>query len=107
MLRHAIEHQAALEAELGQTIKAWLDRDLAALARINAASVAGEAELERHQALLTRRIIDDRTAVMVHRLFVPLRAGGVFVAVGALHLLGAKGMLAQLQKQGYRLHRVY
>ena len=107
LLRHAIEHQAALEAGLEQTIRAWLDRDLAALARISAASVAGDAELERHQTLLTRRIIADRTAVMVHRLFLPLRAGRVFVAVGALHLLGAKGMLAQLQKQGYRLHRVY
>jgi len=107
LLRHAIEHQALLEAELEQTIQAWLDRDLKALARINAASVVGDPELERHQAVLTRHIIDDRTVVMVHRLFLPLRSGGVFVAVGALHLLGAEGMLAQLQKQGYRLYRVY
>ena len=54
-----------------------------------------------------RRIVDDRSALMMYRLFLPLRAGGVFVAVGALHLHGAKGMLAQLKAQGYKLRRVY
>ncbi|HXX85333.1 MAG TPA: TraB/GumN family protein [Casimicrobiaceae bacterium] len=107
LLRHAIEHQAVLQTELEQTIQAWLARDLGALARISVASMGGDPALERHQALLTRRIVDDRTVVMVHRLFLPLRAGGVFIAVGALHLRGANGMLAQLQKQGYKLHRVY
>lgn len=107
LLRYAIERQDALEAELEPTIRAWLDRDLAALARINVASMAGDPALERHQAVLTRHIIEDRSAVMVHRLFLPLRAGRVFVAVGALHLHGPKGVLAQLQRQGYQLHRVY
>ena len=107
LLRHAIEHRSALEAQVEPTIQAWLDRDLAALSRINLASVADDPALERHQALLTRRIVDDRTALMVYRLYLPLRAGGVFVAVGAMHLHGAQGMLAQLQKQGYRLRRVY
>src|SRR5215470_7605181 len=107
LLRHAIEHQAVLQTEVEQTIQAWLARDLAALARISVASVGGDPALERHQALLTRHIVDDRSVVMVHRLFLPLRAGGVFVAVGALHLHGANGMLAQLQRQGYKLHRVY
>jgi len=107
LLRHAIEHQAVLEKEVEPTIQAWLARDLAALARISVDSVGGDPALERHQALLTRHIVDDRSVVMVHRLFLPLRAGGVFVAVGALHLHGANGMLAQLQRQGYKLHRVY
>lgn len=107
LLRHAIEHRPLLEARLESTIRAWLDRDLATIARINLASADGDPALERHQVLLTRRIVDDRSALMMYRLFLPLRAGGVFVAVGALHLHGAKGMLAQLKAQGYKLRRVY
>jgi len=107
LLKHAIEHRTLLEAQLEPTIQAWLDRDLDALVRLNAAAVAGDRELERHQALFTRRIVDDRSALMAYRLFMPLRSGSVFVAVGALHLHGANGMLAQLKQQGYRLRRVY
>ncbi len=44
---------------------------------------------------------------MAHRLFLPLRDGHLFVAVGALHLHGVKGMLALLRTQGYRITRVY
>ena len=107
LLKHAIEHRTLLEAQLEPTIQAWLHRDLGALARLNAAAVAGDQALERHQALLTRRIVDDRSALMAYRLFMPLRSGGVFVAVGALHLHGANGVLAQLKQQGYKLRRVY
>jgi uncharacterized protein len=86
---------------------AWLARDLAALARINDAGAGGDPALLRHYAVLTRALVEDRSALMAYRLFIPLRHGGVFVAVGALHLYGAKGLLAQLREQGYRLRRVY
>ncbi len=44
---------------------------------------------------------------MAHRLFLPLARGSVFVAIGADHLYGEKGVLRLLQKQGYRVTRVY
>jgi hypothetical protein len=44
---------------------------------------------------------------LAHRLFIPLREGGVFVAVGASHLYGTGGMLGLIEKQGYRVERVY
>ncbi|MBK7472549.1 MAG: TraB/GumN family protein [Betaproteobacteria bacterium] len=52
-------------------------------------------------------MILDRTALMHHRLFLALRSGRVFVAVGALHLYGEQGLLALLREDGYRLTRVW
>ena len=34
-----------------------------------------------------------------YRLFIPLRAGGVFVAMGASHLSGPRGLLALLRQE--------
>jgi uncharacterized protein YbaP (TraB family) len=36
-----------------------------------------------------------------------LRRGDVFVALGALHLYGPQGVLAQLEQDGYRAVRVF
>ena len=69
--------------------------------------VRGDAELAHHYAALTRHLIDNRSVLMAHRLFLPLRAGRVFVAVGASHLDGDHGLLALLRAQGYQPHRVY
>jgi uncharacterized protein YbaP (TraB family) len=60
-----------------------------------------------HFAQLTRYLVEGRSALMAHRLFLPLREGRVFVAVGALHLYGSKGLLALIRAQGYSIHRVY
>jgi uncharacterized protein YbaP (TraB family) len=51
--------------------------------------------------------VENRSVQMAHRLFLPLRRGRVFVAVGALHLYGKRGLLALLREQGYAVRRVY
>jgi uncharacterized protein YbaP (TraB family) len=46
-------------------------------------------------------------ARMVERMQPQLRAGNAFVAVGALHLYGEQGILGLLQRDGYRVSRMY
>jgi uncharacterized protein len=107
LLRHALDHRDALQAQVEPTVRAWLKRDLTALSHINRTIERGDPQLARHYALLTRHVVDGRSALMAYRLYLPLKRGGVFVAVGALHLVGAHGLLALLEQQGYRITRVY
>jgi hypothetical protein len=107
LLRHTLEHRAELEAQVEPTVRAWLRRDLAALARIDRAAGGNDPEIRRHYAVLTQQLVVNRSVLMAHRLFLPLRHGNVFVAVGALHLYGTHGLLELLQAQGYRVRRVY
>lgn len=107
LLRHALDHRDELAAMLEPAIRAWLNRDLAG---VHAASTRAEErypEVAGHYRILFKRVVENRSIVMAHRLFVPLREGGVFVAVGVNHLYGEDGMLGLIEKQGYRVERVY
>ncbi|WP_432719621.1 TraB/GumN family protein [Jeongeupia wiesaeckerbachi] len=50
-----------------------------------------------------KTLIDDRNDRMTERMQAQLAQGGSFIAVGALHLPGKTGLVAQLKKQGYTL----
>ena len=58
-------------------------------------------------ALFDQRLLYDRNTRMLERMQPQLKAGNSFVAVGALHLYGDKGLLAQLAREGYKVTRVY
>jgi uncharacterized protein YbaP (TraB family) len=51
--------------------------------------------------------VDERNLRMVERMTDRLAEGGVFVAVGALHLPGERGILNLLAGRGYRISPVY
>ena len=44
---------------------------------------------------------------MVERSLEPLKAGGVFIAVGALHLPGETGFVNLLRKAGYQVTAIH
>ena len=107
LVRFALAHRDALLRDHDAALQAWLDRDLAGLAALSLAPGRRHPEIAPHYAELTRHLIENRSVQMAHRLFLPLRAGRVFVAVGALHLHGERGLLALLRDQGYRVRTVY
>jgi len=56
---------------------------------------------------LFRRLLSDRNRVMVERMQQALTGGNVFIAIGAMHLPGADGVLSLLAQQGYTITAVY
>ncbi len=50
-------------------------------------------------------LLDGGQAQWLGRLRAELDRGGVFVAVGVGHLLGSRGLLAQLERAGYEVER--
>lgn len=104
LLQDAIAHPGHDAGARERTIRAWLDADLATLALPPPA--ARDPALAPHYRALAKHLIEDRTVVMHHSLYVPLRSGAVFAAVGASHLSGPTGLLAMLRDDGYRVTRV-
>lgn len=64
------------------------------------------AEDEIYERLFEQLLID-RNHKMVKSMLQPLKQGNTFVAIGALHLSGQEGVLALLNRAGYRIEAVY
>lgn len=107
LLKHVLAHRDAVAATIEPTIDAWLRGDLLALARVEDRVDALYPGMGRHYRQLAKHIIDDRTVLMHHRLYLPLRSGRVFVAIGMSHLHGEAGLLAMLQRDGFRVTRIW
>jgi uncharacterized protein YbaP (TraB family) len=107
LLKHSLAHRDELVALAERTVDAYLERDLAAIWRLREASAARHPEIAPHQAVMTKRVLHDRSVVMAFRMQRQLRRGSAFVALGALHLYGDKGVLALLEEDGYAASRVF
>ncbi len=107
LLKHSLAHQDELIAIADRTLDAYLRRDLAAIWSIQQDFVRRYPEIAADNAVFLKRVIFDRSVVMAFRMQRQLRRGNAFVALGALHLYGEKGVLALLEEDGYRAKRVY
>lgn len=107
LLKHSLVYRAERIELAERTRAAYLERDLARIARLRAEFAGRHPAIAAHQAVLERRIVHDRSVVMAYRMQRELRRGDAFVAIGALHLHGEKGVLALLEQDGFRSARVY
>jgi uncharacterized protein YbaP (TraB family) len=107
LLQHGLAEREHFVGLIEPTIQAWLKRDLALLDEVHERTTTRFPQMAEHYRVLTRHIVENRSVVMAHRLLMPLARGRVFVAIGADHLYGEKGVLRLLQKQGYRVTSIY
>jgi len=105
LLRQTLEHYGEIPAITEMLIKAWLKRDLAELQRLS--DLSNEGLPSDTDQLLQTRLVDARNVRMAERMTPLVKQGGVFVAVGALHLPGARGLIALLRKRGFEVQPVY
>lgn len=88
-----------------QMTEAYLARDLEQLVKISDENpMSGDAAL---QEKMMRRLVDSRNVRMASRIEPLLGHGKLFVAIGALHLPGEKGVIALLRQRGYTVESVY
>jgi uncharacterized protein YbaP (TraB family) len=97
LLTDAACHYEQQSAERQALIAAWLRADLGALYRL---SLDDDSPLQQR---LMARVLHARNQRMAQRLLPQFAQGGAFVAVGALHLPGANGLLARFKAAGYTL----
>lgn len=107
MLREAVDNYEIMPRLIGRVIEAYLARDLAGIWRIREASGGKSEEARRFRESFAQHLLHDRNGRMAERAEPRLQEGGAFIAVGALHLYGERGMLALLEKRGWRVSRVY
>lgn len=107
LLRSAVANRERLAASVERMIGAYLKRDLAELLKISEQDAVNDAAAKRLNATLMQRLLDDRNVRMAERMEPQLKSGRAFVAIGALHLYGERGVLARVANRGYRVTRVY
>ena len=107
LLEHAVETHHELKAQTEKMIQAYLQRDLRRMWEIGESEIAQRPELRPLKQVFDQRLLYDRNTRMVERMQPQLKAGAAFIAVGALHLYGDRGLLSLLARDGYRVTRVY
>lgn len=103
MLRELVKQHDKIPKLMEQLVALYLSEDTGRAAEVMVAGVPdmpANGELARR---MQRLVIDDRNDRMVARMLPHLERGRAFVAVGAAHLPGPRGILLSLSRNGYRI----
>jgi uncharacterized protein len=104
LLNDAVCHYDAIQLEVAGLLRAYLDRDLGMLMAL---AERYQASGQDRYSRLMDSLLWKRNHLMVERMAPRLAEGSSFIAIGALHLAGERGVLALLEGLGYRVSRVY
>lgn len=101
LLKSALHDRSKFNDLIERIIQSYVADNLSNILVINNETMKNEDEnlVKR----IMKRLNDDRNTKMVERLIPHLEAGDAFIAVGALHLPGEKGIIKQLLNLGYRV----
>lgn len=83
-------------------LRAFINHDLKTLHQLAEESfmMTSDAELREY---IEQNLLYKRNRIMAERIQPRLIKGNIMIAIGALHLMGEKGVLAHLEKQGWRV----
>ena len=104
MLNKTIAEYDEITKQFPVMLEAYINRDLAGLVRIQQQSMDDETEVDDR---FLEQLVDMRNHRMVERMQNALLQGNAFIAIGALHLPGEKGVLHLLEQKGYKVTVIY
>ena len=107
MLKDTVKNLKKMPTVFEKLHDLYLQRDLTALLKYSIAEMKKGSDNISLVETFYKRVLDDRNIRMVERMEKHLKAGNAFIAIGALHLPGKKGVLKLLQNSGYRISAVY
>jgi len=86
-----------------ELVQLYLARNLAGMLAFNNQAHFDEDIFNRYM----QGILYDRNERMLEKIIPYLNDGSAFIAVGALHLAGNKGLLKSLKEKNYKITRIY
>lgn len=105
LLTELARNHAQAQSDIPALVDCYLAGDLAGIRRQEASPEGSSPAMRAALSDLFVHLLDQRNRRMVAVLLPALEQGGVFVAVGALHLQGERGLLNLLQQSGWRVQR--
>jgi len=104
MLKETLDTLPKLKGYFRQIKQAWLQRDLEKLQSISDKQMPADDPASKK---LMEGLLDKRNQTMHARMQPRLKEGRAFIAVGALHLPGKKGLIQLLRQSGYTVKAVW
>ncbi len=106
LLKFTVASYAEMQNIIDDMLEAYLKQDLKAMYQISTRFIPDEPENQQWRDIYLKHVIEIRNIVMGHYMRKPMREKDAFIAVGAVHLYGEKGVLALIEKDGYTVSRV-
>ena len=84
-------------------VNMYINRDVAGIVLQNEQPHYDEAVFDRYM----QQLVYDRNVRMVNKIETIMQQNNAFIAIGASHLPGNRGILKMLEQRGYSISRVY
>ena len=106
LLKFTVQSYDEMRSIIDRMLEAYLEQDLKAMYQISTSFIPDAPENDQWRQIYVKHVIEIRNIVMEHYMRKPMRLGDTFIAVGAVHLYGDKGVLALIEKDGYTVTKV-